>query len=243
MKINPLFEEQIRTGFINFTMMRLHLAGLAIITFLVFIFYPSQSISYYLARSVKPEMFNIALYTVLTFISYLTVKAAIFSIQNTKIISIRDWFLYTKISVSTYLWGRISYGLFYTAFLILMFMPVIFVSGSVSAISPRNILAVLLIAYLFILNLYFLGLLFFTFFRKQHWILTLILWFTVLLIIFLSPNFFPDNHPALLLLKLQLSTEIVSDLFIPLIVSSVSLFILLFFSWLSVFLYSRSIHE
>jgi len=240
---NPLFEEQIRAGFINKIMIRLHLSGLAIITFLVFLFYPMQSISYFLARSVKPEMFNIALYTVLTFISYLTVKSAVFSIQNTKIISLKDWFLYTKISVFTYMWGRISYGLFYTLFLTLLFMPVILVSGSVSAIGPLNILSILLIMYLLILCLFFLGLFFFTLFRKQHWVLTLIIWFTVLIIIFLSPAFFPENHPTLLLLELQKSSDLYSDLTTPLLVSLSLISALILISWISVYLYSRSLHE
>ena len=240
---NPLFEEQVRAGFINFYMIRLHLVGLAIITFMVFLFYPSQEISYFLARSVKPEMFNIAIYTILTFLSYLTIKAAVFSIQDTKVISIKDWFLYTKISVGTYLWGRISYGLFYTFFLLLLFLPIILVSGSVSAISPENLIAIILMIYMFIINLYMLGLLFFTFFKKQHWILTLIIWFAVLIILFLSPSLFPEAHPTLLLLKLQNSKDLYSDLYYPVILSLSSLSTLILLSWVSVFIYSRSFHE
>ncbi len=239
---NPVMEEQFRAGFINFVMIRLHLSGLAIITLLVFLLYPSQPISYFLARSVKPEMFNIALYTSLTFLSYLTIKAAILSIQNTKIISIRDWFLYTKISVISYLWGRISYGLFYTTFILLLLMPVLLVSGSVSAIGPLNILAVLLFMYLLMLNIYLIGLLFFTLFKKQHWMMTLIIWIIVILLFFLSPNLFPDEHPALLLMKLQRSGSLSEDLKTPLITSIISIFFLLFCSWLSLFLYHRRVH-
>ncbi|MBI9097974.1 MAG: hypothetical protein JEY91_05830 [Spirochaetaceae bacterium] len=239
---NPLFEEQIKSGFIYLPMIRLHMAGLTIITFLVFLFYPSQSISYYLARSVKPEMFNIALYTVLAFISYLTVKTTVFSIQNVIVISIKDWFLYTKISVGTYLWGRISYGLFYTTFLILLFLPVILVSASVSAVGPANILAIILMIYLFILILFFLGLLFYTFFRKQHWVLTLLIWVVVILILIISPYIFPLNHPTVLLSRLQVSTDLSSDLMIPLKVSLISITALIFSSWLSIFLYKRSLN-
>lgn len=232
-----------RAGFINFPMIKLHLAGLGIITFLVFLFYPSQSISYFLARSVKPEMFSIALYTVLTFISYLTVKSAIFSFENIKIISIEDWFLYTGISVFSYLWGRISYGLFYTFFLIILFMPVLLVSGSVSAIGPLNILSITLIIYLLILNLDFLSLFIFTLLRKQHWILTLIIWFIVIILIFLSPHFFRSNHPALLLSQLQKSDDLFADIKTPLTTSFLSLLFLISLSWFSLFFYNRSLYD
>lgn len=240
---NPVMEEQLRAGFINFTMIRLHLIGLAVITFLVFLFYPSQSISYFLARSVKPEMFSIALYTVLTFISYLTIKTAIFSIQNAKIISIIDWFSYTGISVFTYIWGRISYGLFYTSFLTLLFLPVLLVSGSVSAIGPFNIMAIVLFIYLLILNLFFIGLFFFTLFKKPHWILTLIIWIVLLSLLFLSPLFFPDNHPTLLLMKLQESDDLLILLRTPLIVSGFSISFLILFCWLSLYFFRRSVHD
>lgn len=240
---NPVLEEQMRAGFINFAMIRLHLSGLSIIAILVFLLYPSQPISYFLARSVKPEMFNIALYCSLMFISYLCINSAILSIQNTKIIRIRDWFLYTKITVMTYLRGRISYGLFYTAFSFLIFMPLLLVSGSVSAIGPLNILAVFLFMYLLIVNIYFIGLFFFILFKKQHWILALIIWFIVILLFLLSPHLYPDDHPALLLMKLQRSGNLSADLKTPLITSFVSISFLIAFSWFSLFLYHRKIHE
>lgn len=241
--INPLFDEQMRAGFINFVMIRLHLVGLAALTFLVFLFYPSQPVSYYLARSVKPEMFNIALYTIVTFVSYLTIKAAVFSIQDTKIISMKDWFLYTKISTGTYLRGRLGYGLFYSSFLILLFLPVILVAGSVSAISPDNIAALVLILFVFTLDLYLLGLFFFVLFRKQHWILTLILWFTLLVIVFISPTFFPESHPMLLLMNLQVSDNLGEILFQPMIVSLTLAALLVLLISIIVHLYSRSIHD
>ena len=239
---NPLFDEQVRAGIINFYMVKIHLIGLGIITLLVFLFYPSQNLSYFLTRSVRPEMFNVALYSITPFISYLTIKTAVFSIQNTKVITIDEWFLYTKLKVMTYLWGRISYGLFYTTFLILLFSPVLLVAASVTAIGPYNILSIILMIYLFILNLYLLGLVFFTFFKRQHWILTLVLWGSVILLLFLSPSFFPDSHPALLLLNLQSSTNILKEIFYPFIISLGSICLLILISWLSLYLYNRRLH-
>ncbi|MBB6478500.1 hypothetical protein [Spirochaeta isovalerica] len=241
--INPLFEEQIKAGFINFLMFRLHLAGLAVITFLVFLFYPSQPVSYFLARSVKPEMFNIALYTILTFISYLTIKSAVSNIQNTKIISMDDWFLYTGITAGTFLAGRLSYGLFYSLFLNLLFMPILMVAGSVSAISPANLGAIILFMIMVTIDLYLLGLFFFVIFKKQHWILTLIIWFSAVVIVFLSPNFFPDSHLMLLFIKLQDSRDLIRTLSGPVYLWIGVTFFLTGAICLIVNLYSRSIHD
>jgi len=240
---NPLFEEQLRVGFISSYMVRLHLAGLGIITLIIFLFYPGKDISYFLARSVKPEMFNIALYSVIVFLIYLTIKTAIFSIQDTKVISMKDWFVYTKLKESTYFWGRISYGLFYTFFIVIIFVPLLLLAASVSGLGPYNILALLLFVYLFLLNLFMLGLLFYTFFRKQNWVLNLILWFSVIVTMLLSPSFFPENHPTILILKLQKSTELFTDLQDPLVFLLSSIIILATLSWLSILLYSRRIHE
>ncbi|MDA3811852.1 MAG: hypothetical protein PF518_16150 [Spirochaetaceae bacterium] len=240
---NPLFEEQIRVGFINFNMVRLHLVGLGVITVLVFLFYPEKDISYYLARSTKPDLFNIAFFSVSAFLTYLTIKTAIFSIEVAHVISIHDWFLYTKLKIGTYLWGRISYGIFYTFFILVMFLPLLLVAASVSSIGPYNILAIILVLYLFLLNLFMFGLLLYTFFKKQHWVLTLILWFSVILILLISPTFLPEYHPTLLVLNLQISTDILSDLYNPIIFLFLSLFFSTVLSWLSMFSYSRSLHE
>lgn len=241
--INPLFEEQLRAGFINPIMIRLHLIGLGAITFLVFLFYPSQPISYFLARSVKPEMFNIALYTILAFISYLTVKTAVFSIQGVKIISLKEWFVYARMPAGVYFLGRVFYGVFYTFFLLLLFLPILIVAASVSAVSPENLASIFLTIYLFSLNIYFLGLLLFMIFRKQHWVLTLLLWFTLLIILFISPTFFPENHPAMIFMKLQDSENLQYDLLFPVVISTGLSLLLILLSRLSLYLYSRSVHD
>jgi hypothetical protein len=191
----------------------------------------------------RPEIFSVILYTTIFSISYLTIKVAIFSIENIKTISIKEWFVYAGIDVLTYLWGRISYGFFYTLFLMLLFSPLLLIAASLTAIGPSNILCILLIIYLFILNVYMLGFMFYSFFKKQHWILTLILWFSLLLILFISPAVFPLNHPALLLLKLQSSTRLWQDLRLPLTVSGLTLLLLIVISSLSVLLYKRSLNE
>jgi len=241
--INPLFEEQIKAGFINFFMFRLHMAGLAVITFLVFLFYPSQQISYFLARSVKPEMFNIALYTILAFIAYLTIKSAISNIQNIKFISMKDWFLYTDVTAGAYLRGRLFYGLFYVLFLNLLFLPVLLVAGSISAISPSNLASLLLFLFLITIDLYLLGFFFYVISKKQHWLLTLIIWITVLVIVFLSPHFFPDNHLMLLFVNLQKTDQLARDLLIPLYIWTGVTFALLGSISAVVFRYYRKIHD
>ena len=239
---NPLFEEQLRLGFINTNMVNLHLSGLGIISFIVFMFYPSKEISYFITRSAKPELFNIVLFSTIAFISYLTLKAAVFSIKDGSAISIKDWFLYTKIKVFTYLWGRVSYGLFYITFLVLLFLPPLLVSASVAAIRPLNLLAVILLIYIFILNLYAVGFFLYTLFKKQYWLLSLIIWFSIIILLFLGPTLFPAHHPALLLLKMQRSTDLINDLYYPLIINSISIIFLIFLSWLLVFLYSRRLN-
>jgi len=241
--INPIFEEQIKAGFINFFMFRLHMAGLAVITFLVFLFYPSQQISYFLARSVKPEMFNIALYTILAFIAYLTIKSAISNIQNIKFISIKDWFLYTEVTAGAYLRGRLSYGLFYTLFLNLLFLPILLVAGSISAISPVNLVSIVLFMFLITIDLYLLGFFFFVISKKQHWMLTLIIWVTVLFIVFLSPHFFPENHLMLLFVNLQKTDQLGEDLSVPLYIWTGVTSLLLGSIGTVVYSYYRKIHD
>lgn len=241
--VNPLFEEQMRAGFINPYMIRLHLIGLGAITFLVFLFYPSQPVSYFLARSVKPEMFNIALYTIIAFMSYLIVKTAVFSIQGVKVIGLKEWFVYGKMSAGIYFRGRVFYGLFYSLFLLLLFLPILIVAASVSAVSPANLATIFLIIYVFSLNIYFLGLMFFIIFRKQHWILTLLLWFTIVIILFVSPTFFPDNHPSLIFMSLQSSDDLKNALLFPLITSLGLSGLLIMLSRLFLYMYTRSLHD
>ncbi|MBN2658748.1 MAG: hypothetical protein JXR86_16955 [Spirochaetales bacterium] len=241
--INPLFEEQMKAGFMNFFMFRLHLAGLAVLTFLVFLFYPSQPVSYFLARSVKPEMFNIALYTILAFISYLTIKSAISNIQNTTIISMDDWFLYTGISTGTYLKGRFSYGLFYSVFLTLLFLPILLVAGSVSALSPANLSVIILFIFFITVDLYLTGLFFFVIFKKQHWLQSLLVWFAVVLIVFLSPNLFPDTHLLRLFMILQDSERLWETVEKPLYLWIVLTMALVAAISAIVAFYSRRIHD
>jgi len=240
---NPLFEEQFNNNFINSSMIILHLSGLLIISILFFIFYPSKELSYYFTRSAEPAIFNIVLFTTLAFISYLILKTATFNVKGIKTINISDWFLYTKIKPITYVWGLFLYGLFYTLFLILLFMPLFLVSASVAAINPKNVFAVIITSYLFSLNLYMIGFFLFTVFKKRTWFLTYILWLLLSLVIILGPVYSPQIHPGLILLKIQSSTNLLHDIFYPISVSLLLIILLCFFSWLLVYIYSRSLHE
>lgn len=237
--MNPLFEEQYKASFITPSMIRFHLIGLASISFLVFLFYPSQPVSYYLARSVKPEMFLIAFYTILAYVTYLTVKTAVFNISSTKIIGLKEWGLYGKMSYFSYFRGRLLYGLFYTVFLVLLFSPVLIVAASVSAVSPENLAALFLILFLFLSNIYLYGLLLFLLFGKQHWVQTLILWFTILLFTFLSATFQPSLNPILVFKTIQESSFLSDDLLFPLAAFSLVDFFLLISSFLYILYFHR----
>ncbi len=224
-------------------MIKLHLGGLGVVSLVIFLLYPTKKFSYYLIQSANPEMFTISAFIILIFISYLILKIAIFNIQGVTTISIKDWLLYTEIKTISYLWGRISFGLLYTLFLILLFLPLLLVSASISAIHPSNLHAIIVIIYLITFNLFLFGLFLHSMFKIQNWLLTLIIWLVVLFLLLLSPTLFPKNHPAILLITLQKSTDLISDFLPPIIFSLISIIFFFFFSLLSIFFYRRSLYE
>lgn len=240
--INPLLDEQIRETFLIPPMMRIHLIGLAAITFLLFLFYPSQPVSYFLARSVKPEMFNITVYTVFTFTSFLAVKTSLSNIQDVKIISMDDWLLYGKAKGIIYFYGKLEFAFFYSLFLILLFLPDILVAGSISAVSPANMGAVIFILYLFIFDIYLSGMFLLFLFKKQYWFLTLILWCAIAVIVLIIPVILSVQYPVFYFVLLQNSVDIASDMKIPLAVLLTSAVALILGCRIRLAVSERSIH-
>lgn len=237
---NPLLEEQIRESFLNSSMMKIHLIGLAAISFMIFLFYPTQPLSYFLARSVEPEMFNIAVYTIFAFMAYLSVKTSIFNIHEAAIIGLKEWSDFGKLPGYRYLRGLLAYGLFYTAFLNLLFLPCLLVSASVSGIAPANFLAILAVLYLFTMDIYLAGTLLFVLFGKPYWFLTLILWFSLVVTVLIIPLMLSAKLPFLLFIELQKSTNVSSDIRLPIAIFLIAAFLLIFSARLAIFQFDRS---
>ena len=145
---NPLLVEGLEVYFTGRKILGIYFNFLLILSVILFITWPKTEYFEYLLTGSSPQTYSIIAIAALVIISYLSFRFGADEIKDRDTYHLSDWLILTPLSSWRILSGRLTLFVLHTAFLVLISAPFIVIPGTISGISPPEMLWGFLIVFL-----------------------------------------------------------------------------------------------
>lgn len=195
MLAGPLFQQQIRTHLLDRTKARLYRAYVVVLAVIVFLAWPSYSISYYLQFSSKPITLPLTILVMFVF-SYILALVPDYSDEHPQS-NLTDWIFYTPVRVLTAFGGSLLFSIVHVVFILGLPAPLLVAAAAASGVTAKTVLSACAVTFIFSLFSKQLILMLKLISEKRFIIRTLVFGCFLVFAVLLSVRFYPDANPLL----------------------------------------------